>query len=431
MNPEFRRQLWLQFSSTRVVLMPLLLAACFAAVYLSAQQFPAHPLALAGSVLFAVLVGGMATLAAGASVMDEITDRTWDQQRMCAMQPWTMTWGKLAGSTAYGWYGGALCLLVAVPSALLIESPEVVLRVGLGAVLTGVFLQSLLISVNLQLAKVGGRFSRRSGVWTVAVVLLWGVGPVVGMFKGQGFTWWGVSFDPFDFALASIALFASCALCAAWRSMAEVLSVRQWPWGWAALALVTTGYLAGFASDYYLPALGVFGVLSCAVLTYFALLTEPQQRPMWQRVVTRCSSGQWRSAVMLLPRWPTTLALAVPFALLTAFSMYPTDVSRWGLAQNFALHPLTAVVLMARDCALALFFAFNPKARRPLLAFFVLMLVLYGLVPWFLGAAGATPLVGLALPWLAHGGLSIAAALVHLALAMGLLRWRWMATSAQ
>ena len=29
MNPEFRRQLWLQFSTTRLVLLPLLLAAIF------------------------------------------------------------------------------------------------------------------------------------------------------------------------------------------------------------------------------------------------------------------------------------------------------------------------------------------------------------------------------------------------------------------
>ncbi len=95
MNPEFQRQLWLQFSTTRLGVLPLLLLVGFAAVYMSAStqsaQAIAVALASAGAVLFVALVWGMGTMAAGASVMDEISDRTWDQQRMSAMQPWAMT----------------------------------------------------------------------------------------------------------------------------------------------------------------------------------------------------------------------------------------------------------------------------------------------------------------------------------------------------
>ena len=119
MNPEFRRQLWLGFSTTRVVVLPLLLVACFAAAYTASNSDAARTLAITGAVLFAVLVFGMGTFAAGASVNDEVTDRTWDQQRMSAMQPWAMTWGKLGGASAYAWSGGALCLAVAVPAGLM------------------------------------------------------------------------------------------------------------------------------------------------------------------------------------------------------------------------------------------------------------------------------------------------------------------------
>ena len=86
MNPEFRRQLWLGFSPTRLVVLPLLLLACFAAAYLTvnvtATARAASTLAVTGAALFAVLVWGMGTFAAGASVTDEVTDRTWDQQRL-------------------------------------------------------------------------------------------------------------------------------------------------------------------------------------------------------------------------------------------------------------------------------------------------------------------------------------------------------------
>ena len=179
MNPEFRRQLWLQFSVTRLVILPLLLAATFITVYLSVPIEPAEPLAAVAMLLFGVLVLGMGTFAAGGSVMDEIADRTWDQQRMSAMQPWAMTWGKLAGASAYGWYGGALCLLVALPSALVQEPLPFALKATVMAVLAGVFLQALLIAINLQLLKSGSRMSRRGGVWALLLVLLWGSGMVM------------------------------------------------------------------------------------------------------------------------------------------------------------------------------------------------------------------------------------------------------------
>jgi hypothetical protein len=57
--------------------------------------------------------------------------------------------------------------------------------------------------------------------------------------------------------------------------------------------------------------------------------------------------------------------------------------------------------------------------------------VLYALLPWLLTSVGAHPLLrGLALPLLAPtASVSVLLALVHLALALGLLRWRWQATA--
>lgn len=430
MNPEFRRQLWLQFSATRLAVLPLLLLACFMAVFLSAQDQPATALAVAGAVLFAVLVGGMGTLAAGASVVDEITDRTWDQQRMSAMQPWAMAWGKLAGATAYGWYGGALCLLVALPAAWMAEQRSLAPILALAGVLVGVFLQALMLAVNLQLAKTGGRLARRSGVLVLLLLLMWGLGPLLGTLRGQGVTWWSLSFDRLDFTVASLALFALCALGAAWRSMAEVLAVRQLPWGWPALALVSTLYLAGFAPNQPWTVLGAVGLGTCTVFTYFALLAEPQPRPLWQRVVTRLSAHQWRAALLQLPRWPGTLVLALPFAVLTALALSQHDAPvPWAWGEQFTLQAIALVLVMARDCVLALCFAFAPRGRRPLLAFVVLMLVLHGLLPWLLGSAGSNLLLRVAQPLLASGPLSLVIATVHLAVALVILRWRWLTST--
>lgn len=434
-NPEFRRQLWLQFSQARLLVLPALLAACFLAVGLSGAQHPASALAYTSAALFGVLVWGMGTLAVGASVMDEITERTWDQQRMSAMQPWAMTWGKLAGASAYGWYGGTFCLAVALPASVWAgESLSLVLRLALAGILGGVLLQAMLIAVNLQLAKVGGRMARRGGMSGLLLVLLWGAGPLIGVLKETQLLWWGKTFEGLNFALVSLTLFGVCALGAAWRSMAEVLAVRQWPWGWPLLALIVTSYLAGFSPEHRSMVFGVMGLVLCCSFTYVALLAEPQPRPLWQRVVTRLETGQWRAAAQQLPRWPTTLALAFIFALWIVVVLPPDVVSRaWGWRGWGGIdgrwQAVALVLLLARDCALALFLAFSPTGRRPVLGFWVLMGVLYGLLPWLLHGLHSEVLSGLIQPLLTVGTESVALAALHLALALGLLRWRWRATA--
>ena len=195
------------------------------------------------------------------------------------------------------------------------------------------------------------------------------------------------------------------------------------------MALLITVYVSGFAPAHRMATFGAAGLVTCATLTFFALLTEPQPRPLWQRVVTRVGAGQWRSALLQLPRWPTTLLLAVPFALVTSLSLSQPGTTPWPAAEQIMLHPITFVLLMVRDCALVLFFAFAVKNKRAVASFLLLMLALYGVLPWLVGATGSDALLGLVQPLMAKSKLSFIAAAIHAALALSLLGWRWKATA--
>ena len=108
MNPELRRNLWLELSMHRLVAMPVVLVLVLALI--SARSSDPWPAVFDAALWILVLVlhlwGGRN---AAEAVTEEVRDRTWDWQRLSSLVPWQMTWGKLFGATAYSWYGAAWC----------------------------------------------------------------------------------------------------------------------------------------------------------------------------------------------------------------------------------------------------------------------------------------------------------------------------------
>ena len=119
MNPEFQRNLWLEASPRRIAWAGVVLLLIYgAAVTLTRNNpygaFPA--LGGVGAVVFVVCAMLWGARASGNSILAEIADRTWDFQRLSALQPWTMTWGKLFGGSSLAWMcalTGLLMMIVA------------------------------------------------------------------------------------------------------------------------------------------------------------------------------------------------------------------------------------------------------------------------------------------------------------------------------
>ncbi|HEX5336921.1 MAG TPA: hypothetical protein VFW53_00610, partial [Gallionella sp.] len=123
-NPELKRNLWLSFSAARLIAMPAILALTFLSIYLSEEQaLIDHFMYTAAVSLFVFIVWLWGAGNASASITDEIRNKTWDQQRMSALEPWTMAWGKLFGATAFNWYGGLICLGVIAATGTLNNRP--------------------------------------------------------------------------------------------------------------------------------------------------------------------------------------------------------------------------------------------------------------------------------------------------------------------
>jgi len=107
-NPEFERNLWLEAAPRRVLGAGVILALIYGAAALVAKSGDPHVLiaacGIAGMVIFVASGLIWAGWAAGASILDEIRGRTWEFQRLSALTPWAMTWGKLFGAAPWpGW----------------------------------------------------------------------------------------------------------------------------------------------------------------------------------------------------------------------------------------------------------------------------------------------------------------------------------------
>ena len=382
-NPEFKRNLWLQFSWHRLIAMPVVLGLTFLTI-VSAGSI--NDLNSYLSIFFVGIVWLWGTRNASASITDELRDKTWDQQRMSALQPWTMTWGKLFGATSFNWYGGAICLLVAVISARNIgmEISRIFTLVA-GAIM----IHATTLALNLHTSRVNSRIAHRGSLIGFVMVIGMIFSPWLYTVKEQSLQWWWVNFDYHQFVLASSVIFALCAVFAAWRVMSDALQVRTTPWAWPGFAILLAVFLAGFIPYANLKILLLTGLGVAITMTYIALFSEPNGISVWQRVAVRAHTGAWRGVFEYLPLWPTTLLLSFVLAGLSSVAG-PINLSSnsQGIAQFLNTTPLTIAFMALRDTSIFLYFSFSEKANRVEATTLFYLVVLNVLLPFFAQVMG-------------------------------------------
>jgi hypothetical protein len=431
MNPEFRRNLWLELTLHRLVAMPAVLALVLALVYAASDEGAAN-VAMGAAVIAGALLGIWGSRNAVECVAEEVRARTWDGQRMSAIGPWAMTWGKLLGTTAFAWYGGliALAVLLAVAPEGWARSP---LRLAALLAASGLLLQAVACLGGLAVARKGYARRGASGGWAL-ILILFVFGPgMLGFFSdaARPVQWWGGRFAFDAFLLGSVSVFAAWAVFGVYRSMAAELQVRTLPWAFAAFILFLTAYFAGFWVHGGESALGarnailVWGLLMAAALTYLQLFGESTGVIVFRRVQVRLQRGEWRRALEEMPCWPVGVVLAGLFAVLGALLLEVPPRAGSPL-HGLAGAPLALFLLLARDAAIFLVFAFARQPRRAEAATLFYLVMLYGILPGLLVASDLEGLAQLVLPpVLAAPGKAAAIAAAHAAIACALVAWRW------
>ncbi len=435
MNPEFKRNLWLEISPTRLLLMATVLGIIFTITWFAAD-WEDRPSALAGAAeaLFSVIVGLWGSFKAGRSVSDEIRERTWDFQRLSALSPMAMTLGKLFGATSYVWFGGLICLGVAMFGHAIEQGLATAAQNAGKLVLLGVFAHTVALAVSLAVVRRGrGRDRVDAFVFTIAGLIAYQSGAelsgggMVGIMRriaeegAEARQWWGVSLPWETWGYISLGMLVVWAFLTAWRLMRVELQAPANPL-WYPLFLLAPALLLGGLADNPLGRLiYVYAIVHGLVLA--TLLIEPKDFVAWRALGARLSTGAKGAGRY----WPSALSgLIVAFLAACALAVVAPGVQEKPVSW---LVGFAAFAFLLRETAIFAFFHLGANQRRGDFAALLTIALLCFAGPAVLGIANLEAANGLFIVQPDAGVtshlLSIAAGLVQAAVFALMAQARW------
>jgi hypothetical protein len=423
MNPELLRNLWLEASPFRLVLIAGFLLLVFAATSVAlGGVISTSSAALALYWFFAVLWG---TRSAALSVVGEIRERTWDSQKLSSIGPWEMVWGKLLGATCANWFGALLCLPFIVVPLWLGHGPGAAIVFGLVLVMLGLLAQAVALLSSLNVIR------RQTGNWRLDIFLcqvagigaafayytLWSSGAAFMRSGDQGLQWWGYALNLRAFHLVSLLAFTAWALVGCWRAMRAELRFANGPWIWLAWLLYLCVYQAGFESwiAAKIPGAGMgdagihtaairvlLAVLALLGSTYGMVFLEPKDPVRLRWLGEQFRAGQFGKVFLSLDAWMLSYGAAMAGLLvLAAFLWCDGAMLNHVAASDFTPVALAAMGFLTRDVGIFLLMRGFARGRGDFAAVAVLG-ALYLLLPTILHGAGLDAAQFLFLPTL-HG----------------------------
>lgn len=403
-NPEFLRHVWLELTPQRLIATPMIVALIVLIAWQLEDSIGDLP-TVAIALFFGMTVLWGAKLA-GDSLNQELTQGTWDNQRLSGMSAWQMTLGKLAGGPVFAWYGGALALVVFALSA---EWNWSSVRTLLTALAVAITLHAMaLLSALIAWRKLprGAATPRSRGASILLLVIF--APQLFFALRGRGdpsesVHWylWHLPRPEFMLLCALLAMFWST--LGLYRVMREELSFRDPPNAWIGFLL----FLFAFCGGWFYDGRGarLFEILqpvsghlaACLAISliasYLLLFSERKDWVRMRRLIALWRDGQGTRAWELMPKWMATFGLTCIVGLVFCASSLLTEPLMQGIAA--ACTAIAFLAFLVRDGAFVLGLNFVRDQSRADGAAAVYLVVLYALLPGVLAALGlqfiATP----------------------------------------
>ncbi len=406
MNPELQRNLWLEATPRRVawvvVALILVLGAVGVVTGMGGEQARdvGRALGVAGAIIFVVAGLLWGSREAAQSVTEEIGQRTWEFQRLSALSPWQMTWGKLLGAPSVAWLAALVGLTFAAADRAVENGGGTALLFVVGAIALAVIFHAVAISsalIGVRKARAEGRLSTLRGsilgllfllivAWTITGVLGIRTAEAVSVTEGGVIRWFGETFSRNGFIVVSLILFAAWAVSGAWRLMRLELQTRNGGWWWPAFLVFAAVWTAGLTETLAEGWLAAFAVFVAG--SYASAFAEPADRIRLRQFAGAAPRGDTERTLTLMPAIVPALLLAVVAAIGLMTAGAGGDASQIGLGGNprEALNTLIArdvmpawavLAFLVRDLGVIAYFRFGARPRRGDFGAVVALVLLY------------------------------------------------------
>lgn len=381
---EWLRNFWLELTPNRIFLMPLLLGLLF---FLAGVGDGNHsiPLLYTSATILFLLLHIWGSKQAADAIITEVNEATWDSQRMTLIQPFSLSFGKLFGSTIYCWYGSLFCIPVYLYNSLQQTNPGSYLLILGQMILSALMVHSLIITSSLlgiqkkrNLTKINSSQYFFLGILLSFFLTGLSVGTIYDFSEQEIVLWHGQRYKFANFYLKSLLVFSLWSFLALYRVTRRELNYSNGFSVWIAFLCFLAIYVSGFSKNFH----GITDEFSKLLLVYatFHIITlitaysEPKTITgfFWHSIrnFRNTESGKYISLWMI----------SLVFCLLTCFySLWMGFFSQ----QSFShfLFPLNCFFFLTRDLIIILLAAFLPGFQRRELAALVYLLLLYIILP--------------------------------------------------
>lgn len=388
-NPEFKRYIWTDISTNRILLMTVFTGLIFLLVYLSDNDFTKN-LNVASIVLYFFIVIIWGTKEAADSITGDINNRTWNSQKLTLMKPLQMTAGKLFGSTIYQWFGGTICLAVFFLTALFLVNTVELIFIGFSLIFIGIFSHSLAISISLiGISKNTQRAKINSSPYFIISIFI-GISAfsrILNVFTyNDNLIYWYSA--PYHIAIISffISLYlAIWGIISIYRNFRTEYKFKNSPVYWLIFIISFMIISAGFNYDMYDNTyLVVLMTLFIPIpLTYFLIIFEPKDIIAYKSIIKFYKEKNFKELLTSLPLWVTTLFVTFLTSIILMF-VFPPSVK--GTVEFFEFDvniyfTLNLLLFVIRDIMLFLLMNFMSKKNRADMQSLVILGINYILLP--------------------------------------------------
>lgn len=412
-NPEIQKYIRLEFSTHRLILMPIIILAILFLAF-TMNDSP-HILESVQAWSYAILVvllyiwGGKLS---SDSVIGEVAAGTWVSAKISPVSALQMLLGKLWGSTIYVWYGAAFVTLANLVIAFMMPKPATELLFLFSVLIGAVFVHAMSIILTLgAITKNELRTAPSSTGYFIITLIAGGYLFALAVALRTNYkaaSWFGIDTSLQWLSFAAIVFYTTWAVIGAYRSLAsELMYPKKSIW---LLMFLTTGMLfsAGFAASIIgekletLVAAGLFlASILPGILAYFTLLTQTKTplsiKHYLHNVVYK---GFWQA---LAPTW--LISFLVFAASLIVLSIYMVLVAPKTGNTNFSetnawILPASILFFAIRDFSIFIYNNLSEKLKRPDAASVIYLAILYILVPAILGAIDFNEAISAFVPYI-------------------------------